>query len=69
MQNYGLLPTSSLAPALVADTSAGRDGLRGLILRFCLLSSPTEESAILRRLSAGEELEEVLRLRLAAAGA
>ncbi len=60
--HYESLPTSSLAPA-VADTAAGK----GLIdLRFCLLSSSAEESAILRRLAAGEEIEEVFRLLLAA---
>ena len=58
------LPTSSFAPE-VADVSFGF-GLVGM--RLCLFSSSAEESAILRRLSAGEDTEEVLR-RLLPAGA
>lgn len=66
--HYESLPTSSLAPAVAAETSAGKvdEALFDLGL-LCLLSSSAEESAILRRLSAGEETEEeVLRLLLAA---
>ncbi len=61
-RTYELLPTSSLAPA-AKDASAGF----GLVdLGWCLFSSSAEESAILRRLSAGEDTEEVLRLLLPA---
>ena len=56
------LPTSSFAPE-VADVSAGF----GLVdLPLCLFSSSAEESAIFRRLSTGEDTEDVLRLLLAA---
>ena len=60
-RTYESLPTSSLAP----DASAGF----GLVdLGWCLFSSSAEESAILRRLSVGEDTEEELR-RLLPAGA
>ena len=60
--HYKSLPTSSLARPGAETLANG-----GLVdLRLCLLSSSAEESAILRRLSAGGETEEVLRLLLAA---
>ena len=62
-RTYELLPTSSLAPVAEEDASAGF----GLVdLGWCLFSSSAEESAILRRLSAGEDTEELLRLLLPA---
>lgn len=61
-RTYELLPTSSLA-SVVEDASAGF----GLVdLGWCLFSSSAEESAILRRLSAGEDTEDELRLLLPA---
>ena len=65
-RTYELLPTSSSLAPVVKDASAGF-GLVDLGW-LCLFSSSAEESAILRRLSVGEDTEEVLR-RLLPAGA
>ena len=54
------LPTSSLAPT-VAVPFAG--GLILVLPKVGLVPSYSDESAVLRLFSAGEELEEVLRLR------